>query len=536
MENGRVRVLKFLKSRWLLPSLTLLILQLALPQIGRSQVWQNVMGATTESPRLDMNVTDIAVTGSEEAVTIGFYGRGEFEIGGVAFAGVPTVAPDGIVIKSRVEGGIAWTKSLRGSGDVMPRAVALDREGNMYVGGYFGFRFPRDTLRLDGNEIAFDSSLGIRGGGFVIKLTPDGEYIWGTSLSGSVEDIAYDNLRDRLYVTGDFVGTATVFDTVLNSIDPFFGNYFYVGAITPEGDREWVRREERGASEGTRLAVTQDGSGDVLVAGYFNDTLIYDEILLARLHVNSSENYFLMRLDGENGNSRWSQALGPTVDGATDLFPSQIHVATSPDGSAYVAGTFFESITLGGLRITDDRDENSHRDVFIAKVDGEGEGIWVERSSTEESNQRTHLFALAVDSSNRVMIGGQFNKSTSFQGRTLLEPDAEGDGRAYDLYVAQFEPTGDLRWAVSAGGKDRDDTEGPIGDYVSALALSKNGTGIVAGVLEFEGSIGSTTIANSHVPTHSLFIASILDPSTSVRELQGGREGSGTLSRAILLE
>jgi secreted PhoX family phosphatase len=148
-------------------------------------------------------------------------------------------------------------------------------------------------------------------------------------------------------------------------------------------------------------------------------------------------------------------------------------IATDATGNVYVAGNFFNTITLGNTTLT----SAGNRDGFVVKYNKNGEVQWarsVGGPGTESAS------SIAVDGSGNVFVSGFFNNSISIGTTTLTSGGLE------DIFVAKFNSTGDVQWARSGGGTDR--------DYGNVLALDGSGHVYVAGNFSGIASFGTTTL------------------------------------------
>ncbi|EYF04109.1 hypothetical protein [Chondromyces apiculatus] len=75
---------------------------------------------------------------------------------------------------------ILWAKSFGGAGYQGARALALDAEGNILVGGYAS-----DAINLGGDDLTVT---GDSVDGFIAKLTPSGDHLWSRLISTDEDD------------------------------------------------------------------------------------------------------------------------------------------------------------------------------------------------------------------------------------------------------------------------------------------------------------------------------------------------------------
>jgi hypothetical protein len=87
-------------------------------------------------------------------------------------------------------------------------------------------------------------------------------------------------------------------------------------------------------------------------------------------------------------------------------------------------------------------------DVFIAKLDVEGTWLWAQKAGGSYYDQG---YSLCVDSAGNCYATGYFTGTATFGGTTLTGLASYGD-----IWVAKLDGLGNWQWAVEAGGDDQD--------------------------------------------------------------------------------
>lgn len=209
---------------------------------------------------------------------------------------------------------------------------------------------------------------------FLARLDTDGEGIWEAYVS--TDDLEDDKVfvevgpSDETIMSGVFVGA-------LESSADQNGDQVLLEATTPAVYVQvfdhtllyTVLWAEQFQGSGTQVltAIDVDDSGDVVLAGHYKGTLTAgSQPELAS--TDSSENFFLVKLAGADGEALFS--VGLDESGAT--LPSG--VAIHSDGDITVAGSMNGGADFGGGTIQ--LAEGATEAAFIARFDSGGTHVW----------------------------------------------------------------------------------------------------------------------------------------------------------------
>ncbi len=134
----------------------------------------------------------------------------------------------------------------------------------------------------------------------------------------------------------------------------------------------------------------------------------------------------------------WAKSAGGTYD---DRGQS---VVSDASGNVLVTGFFGSaSITFGSVTLT-----GVGEDIFIVKYDPSGNVIWAKSAGgTSDDGGR----GIAVDQSGNVIITGYFKSPSIVFGTTTLI-----NSGLNDIFVAKYDPSGNLLWAVADGSSTED--------------------------------------------------------------------------------
>lgn len=161
---------------------------------------------------------------------------------------------DGLLLKYNPNGEQLWLRQFGTAHDDQVNSVAIDSEGNVYLGGYTTGDFlkpdapsPKDT------------------DGFVIAFNPDGVGRWRdvirTPAFDDVHGIALDS-SDNIYLTGATLGNIATGDVGSGDQDVYLAKYNVFGG------RVWVKQAGSDTAEDESRAVAVAGREAVYIAGY----------------------------------------------------------------------------------------------------------------------------------------------------------------------------------------------------------------------------------------------------------------------------
>lgn len=167
-------------------------------------------------------------------------------------------------------------------------------------------------------------------------------------------------------------------------------------------------------------SVATDQSANVIVAATVSGTVDFGGGALA-----GNANDVVVASYDVAGTHRWSKRFG---NAETQLAAA---VAADANGNAIVVGSFIGTINFGGGNLS--ATGNQFTDVFIAKLDSNGNHVWSMRFG-DITAQEGH--AVAVFPNGQVVIAGTFQNSIDFGGGPLT---TAGD---FDVFLVKLDATG----------------------------------------------------------------------------------------------
>lgn len=172
---------------------------------------KQLMQSGTESNG-DLTIQGIAIDGLHNVVATGsFIGTYDFDPGAGSFNQTSAGGTDFFLLKVNAQGSFSWAKVLPGNEGESGTDVVVDASNAIYAAGSFG-----RVIDLDPGPGAFLVNNPFNGAAAIIKLSADGNFIYGISFPGLENSsclfrrMAVDDFRN-LFVTG-FVGGLVDFD------------------------------------------------------------------------------------------------------------------------------------------------------------------------------------------------------------------------------------------------------------------------------------------------------------------------------------
>ncbi|MBL7910559.1 MAG: hypothetical protein JNJ41_05865 [Bacteroidia bacterium] len=226
-------------------------------------------------------------------------------------------------------------------------------------------------------------------------------------------------------------------------------------------------------SSGYGKSTTTDNSGNIIVVGDFSGPSI--SFSTTTLSNNGLGDIFMIKYS-PSGNVIWVKGIGGSD------FDYVKSVSTDPSGNILITGYFNSpTITFGSFTLTNSDNTGTSRDIFIAKFDPMGNVLWAKSAGGPLSD---YGYSVDADAMGTTVVGAFLSNTISFGSQTLT---CSG---AFDAFIVRFDPSGNVLWALSAGGASQESALGVVTDV--------NGSSIITG--SFRSSLitfGSTTLNNT---------------------------------------
>ncbi|HHH54260.1 MAG TPA: hypothetical protein ENK91_11420, partial [Bacteroidetes bacterium] len=247
--------------------------------------------------------------------------------------------------------------------------------------------------------------------------------------------------KGNVYFLGHFSGTVD-FDPgagIYNLTSPYGKIDICILKLDKNGDFVWAKSITSDFSKrGNSIAL--DSYNNVYITGYFtNHTVDFDPgVGVYNLQSKGGDDMFILKLD-ENGNFVWAKSLGGSK---LDLGTS---IIVDSDNNIYTTGVFRGTIDFDLGPNTFNLKSKGGEDVFIFKMNENGDFIWAKSVGGLESDQ---TFSIYLDSENNVYTSGYFSSTVDFDPGTGVSTLSTNVGE-YDIFILKMDENGNYVWAKS---------------------------------------------------------------------------------------
>jgi hypothetical protein len=386
-----------------------------------------------------------------------------------------TGSSDIFVVKYDTHGNVLWATSASGTDLEDPRSIAVDASGNAFItGNYYSPTLTFGTYTLINTGVDL----------FLAKFDSNGNVAWAKSAGGPSAEYALSVAVDLVgnpYLTGYADPSIITFDTIhLVNTGVFIVKY------DVNGNALWAQTAGRGTGmnyDAESIAV--DASGNAYIEGNYDGTMLFgsDTLTSAGLY-----DVFLAKYDA-NGIEQWARSAG----GASYEYANSDAVDVS--GNIYITGYFMDPHTIIG---NDTLAFKGVDDIFLAKYDAGGNVLW---ATSAGDKYLEHALSIKTDVPGNVYMAGYFNDSSFTIGSTTLVNASRGHD---EVFVAKYDPNGNVVWAKSAGGTDSDDATSVATDAVGNVYTAGL---FISPTLSFDSIV--LTNANSSAVYPDLFVAKL---------------------------
>ncbi len=302
-----------------------------------------------------------------------------------------------------------------------------------------------------GERLDFGGQVVKAGGGgdaFIAKYDPSGKVVWAKTLGDEGTEtglsVAVDADRN-IYTACRFRDSTTIegvkFKTrpMVNSSGTPNWDDLVLAKFDDNGKHVWSKQIS-GVGYETLASIRIGADGRIYVSGEF-----YDNIFIDNLSYKTGGSGFYVACYTKEGEVEWAKPYGqgPTSSRWGSIYSSNMKLLKN--GEIVIVGSYEGRKEIGSTVLETKGDQ----DAFIAKLDRQGNAIWVKSFGSIGSE---NVCGLNIDENNNIYIGGKFSGGFArgpivIDNYTLVTPTF-----AADAFLAGFTSSGTLMWASQISG------------------------------------------------------------------------------------
>ena len=259
------------------------------------------------------------------------------------------------------------------------------------------------------------------------------------------------------YMAGSFYGNMGLSNVFLNSAGQ---SDMFMAKTDVNGNYEWYF-SCGGEGKDEIYEMCFDKNGDIIICGTFYENIWFKDEPIQAMGYND---IFVAKILAENGNLEWVTPAGGMDD------DKAIALCVDDSNNIYLTGTFFtidsdtcffDTLSLLG---------NGFDDIFISKLDSNGNWLWVNNAGSENDDCPTEI---VLKSDTIAYISGSIDDMYTFGTIT-------GNTFAYDDgFLAEFNSHGEWQKVVCMGSSNYLEEATSLAlDTIGNLYLSGNFKGI----------------------------------------------------------
>lgn len=271
-------------------------------------------------------------------------------------------------------------------------------------------------------------------------------------------------------------------------ITPSGESIVFIHKSDPDGNFLWA--VSFGGSGGTYgRSICTDGSGNLYVTGYFEETVDFDPGTgIASRSSNGDYDIFVLKLDSV-GNFIWVQTFGGTGR------DSGRSITVDASGNVFSTGYFRETVDFDPGPGTYNYTSTGNNATYVLKLNYSGSLVWVKKM---DSYSNVTPSSIRLDESSSLYISGNYSGFVDFNpGAATFTLSPAGSS---DIFVQKLDLQGNFIWAKSFGGTGYDQ-----GEYITTSP-----DGIVYLTGNFEGQsnfgVGDEMITLASVGARDVFV------------------------------
>jgi hypothetical protein len=342
----------------------------------------------------------------------------------IFFTNVNAQAPD-----------VAFATHFSGSANQFLSDIKIDQFGNTYcIGRYEWLGTGTPTIMGGAALPPSANSYDV----FIAKLAPNGNCIWAKTFGSNFDDwgqaieISDDG---NIFILGNFSDSITIGNfTLLDSSSQYTLSNTFVAKLDTSGNFIWAKGIQGNLSNDCLLMNTNfyvNEAENLFFTGRFAGTLNLPDTTIVS---NGDYDIYFIKMD-LNGQILFARTFG-------NLGEDYGHsVIEDHAGNLYLMGKFAgPNLSLDSINLTN----SANYSAFIAKFNSAGQCI---RANKIDDLSANWFGGWGVDAANNLFISGYFNNSLTLDTITVSN-SANGS----DVFIAKYDPDGNIYWLKTLGG------------------------------------------------------------------------------------
>ena len=395
--------------------------------------WARTIGSTGSE-----SVSDIAVDNEGNSyITNGYNFTMDFDPGEGVYENTPVGSSDIYINKLDENGVFIWSLSIGGISGDASYSIHFDGLDHIYITGYFS-----GTVDFNPGVDVFELTSMGSGDCFILKLDTDGNFVWAKSFGDGLLDIGVEITTDEVgnvYTTGTYQGTVDfnpgvgIFDITSNGEQDVF-----IQKLNSAGEFIWAKSIGGAAEDGVET-IAVDAIENIYLGGKFEGSCDFNPDLGVYSYTsNGLFDGYVLKLNTD-GSFDWAIQNG----GSSQETVFSVKIDT--EDNIYVAGSFMNTVDFQPGVGVFEKTSNGSRDVFVQKLDNEGDLIWVKTFGGSGWDQLKDM-----EIRDEVFLTGYFVETVDFDPNGgVLNLTSNGSA---DVFILKLNLSGNLIWAKAFGG------------------------------------------------------------------------------------
>jgi hypothetical protein len=293
----------------------------------------------------------------------------------------------------------------------------------------------------------------------------------------------------NVYSTGSIQDT-TDFDPGPNvyNLAPLLHHAIFISKLDSNGNFVWAKSmgnptQIPSGLINTGYDITIGPNGNVYVTGSYSGVVDFDPgVGVYNLNVPANNYYqrnFILKLDA-NGNFIWAKDMG-----STNSISYSFGIRIDDFGNVLTAGKFGDTVDFDPGAGVYNLVSNGGYDVFISKLDSNGNFIWAKSIGGPGAED---LNGLDLDADNNILITGLFWGQCDFDPNAGIENLTAQS--TFNTFILKLNSSGNFKWAKRIG----DSTTIRVKDIYCDLSNNVYTTGYFEGTHDFNPGIGTLNL------------------------------------------